>query len=367
LYHRHGVDFLGATLSLRPPQLSVVAASRNDDHGGNLFERMQLFVDGLADQSNRFDMPLELILVEWNPPADRPSLADALRWEPADQLQRRIITVPPEIHRTFAHADGLPLFQMIGKNVGIRRSQAPFVLATNIDILLTDELFTYLKTSLRPNAMYRVDRYDVQAELDGPGLPSPSECRALPVLREHAFDGLRYPHGPPPTTRSPGTRNARRLALKPTVERLSGYATAAWDRIALPRLHTNGCGDFTLTSREVWFGIHGYPEWPAYSWHMDGIAMFQAFAAGVNMINLQPPMAAIHLEHGEGSGWTPESRRLFERLDAAGVPYLSTPAYRRMARKLVRNRGDFYPFNGPDWGLASAELTIREPAARTRP
>ena len=71
----------------RQPHLSIVAASRNDDHGGNLFERMQLFVDGLADQARRFDMPTELVLVEWNPPADRPSLAEALRWDPAEQLQ----------------------------------------------------------------------------------------------------------------------------------------------------------------------------------------------------------------------------------------------------------------------------------------
>ena len=26
----------------------------------------------------------------------------------------------------------------------------------------------------------------------------------------------------------------------------------------LPKLHTSGCGDFTLTSREIWFAMHGY-------------------------------------------------------------------------------------------------------------
>src|SRR5229473_2659130 len=140
--------------SERPPQLSIVAASRNDDHGGNLFERMQLFVDGLADQARRFDLPIDLVLVEWNPPSDRPSLADALRWEPAEQYQPRVITVPPEVHRTFAHADGLP-----------RGS----------------------------------------------------------------------------------------LAVKPAITELSRITMAAWDRVVLPKLHTVACGDFTLTSRDVWF------------------------------------------------------------------------------------------------------------------
>ena len=327
---------------------------------------MQLFVDGLADQSRRFDMPIELVLVEWNPPADRPSLAEALRWEQADQLQRRVVTVPHDVHRTYPHADGLPLFQMIGKNVGIRRSTAPYVLATNIDILFSDELFSFLTTGLKPraNAMYRVDRHDVLASFDGPRLPTPAECRALPVLRKHRRDGLRYPQGAPPVARprpAPAAPNHERFDIQRTIKELSRMTMAAWDRVVLPKLHTSGCGDFTLTSRDAWFAMHGYPEWAAYSWHMDGVALFQAYAGGVEMINLQPPMAAIHLEHGEGSGWTPESRRLFDRLDAAGVPYLSTAEYRKLARKLVHGPRGFHPINGSDWGLASMDLPEEHP------
>ena len=347
----------------RPPLLSIVAASRNDDHGGNLFERMQLFVDSLADQAQRFDLPIELVLVEWNPPADRPSLADALRWERAEQFQPRVITVSPEVHRTFPHADGLPLFQMIGKNVGIRRSNAPFVLATNIDILFSDELFAFLKSGLKTNALYRVDRHDVRAELDAIPLPSPAECRALPVLREHRQDGVRYPNGRPPVARARLVASIRPhgLAVKPAIKELNRMTMAAWDRVVLPKLHTVACGDFTLTSRDVWFAMHGYPEWPMYSWQLDGVPMYQAFAGGVEMINLQPPMVAFHLEHGEGSGWTPESSRLFDRLDAAGVPYLSTLEYRKLARKLVRGSRGFQPINDPGWGLASVELVETHP------
>jgi hypothetical protein len=339
------------------PQLSVIATSRNDEHGGHLRARMQLFVQGLAEQAERFGLPVELILVEWNPPADRQPLVEALQWTPTEHFQPQVITVPAEVHRTFPHADGLPLFQMIGKNVGIRRSTAPYVLATNIDILFSDELFTFMKTSLKPNALYRADRHDVLAELGGPKLPSPAECRALPVLREHRIDGLRYPNGRPPVVRT-----RPNLAVKPTFKELRRMTLAAWDRIVLPKLHTSGCGDFTLTSREIWFAMHGYPEWPAYSWHMDGVALFQAYAGGVEMINLEPPMVAYHLEHGEGSGWTPESNRLFDRLDAAGVPYLSTRAYRSLARRMVHGGRSFHPVNGDDWGLASRELKVAQPS-----
>ena len=339
---------------MKPPKLSVVATSRNDDHGGNLLQRTQLFVDGLADQAERFGVPLELLLVEWNPPSDRAGLADTLRWAPKENFHPQVITVSPEVHHNFPHAEALPLFQMIAKNVGIRRAGADYVLATNIDILIGDELFAFMRDSLQPHALYRVDRYDVRADLDGDRLPTPDECRTLPVIRKHTLDGMEYPSGS--SHPSQGVWHPGGLGVIPAVREASRLAMAAWDRVALPRLHTLACGDFTLTSRKVWESLRGYPEWPVYSWQLDGVPMYQAYAAGVEIVNLPAPMSVYHLEHGEGSGWTPEgSRRLFGRLDAAGIPYLSTQAYRKVARKLVRGRG-FQPFNSADWGLASVQL-----------
>jgi len=65
------------------PYLSVIAASRNDEHGGNLLGRTQIFVEAWINQAKRHNISSELILVEWNPPKDRERLAKALRW-PAD-------------------------------------------------------------------------------------------------------------------------------------------------------------------------------------------------------------------------------------------------------------------------------------------
>lgn len=332
------------------PALSVVATSRDDDHGGNLLPRMQLFVDGLAEQAERFATQVELIVVEWNPPPGRPPLMESLEWRRSDRFCPRIITVPPAVHRSLPNSERIALFQMIGKNAGIRRAAAPFVLATNVDILLSDELFARLAGGLEANAMYRVDRRDVVAALDGPVLPTPAECRALPAIREHGLDGLRVP-GPREARTSRGpARSAAQLA------------ESAWYRLVLPRLHTSGCGDFTLASRDAWFAMRGYPEWPIFSWHVDGMVLFQAYAAGMKMLNLTPPMIAIHLEHGHGSGWTPEgATTLFERLDRSGVPYLTTSEYRRRARAVLRAGRAAQPFNGPDWGLVSAGLEVVSP------
>ncbi len=146
--------------------LSVVAVTRNDDHGGDLRGRTQHFVDGFIAQCRRHHLAAELILVEWNPPPDRPPLEESLQW-PADfgPASVRIVTVPPEVHATFPHSANLPLFQMIGKNVGIRRARGNYILATNIDILFDDAIVRYMRDKLSPGIVLRVDRYDVPSDL----------------------------------------------------------------------------------------------------------------------------------------------------------------------------------------------------------
>ena len=151
------------------PYLSLVVTARNDDHGGNLLQRMQIFVSGWLAQARRHRIPSELIIVEWNPPGDRPRLREALEW-PADfgPCEVRFIEVPAALHRRYAHAEALPLYQMIAKNVGIRRARGRFVLATNIDILFSDELASFLaQQRLEPGRMYRIDRHDVASDVPG--------------------------------------------------------------------------------------------------------------------------------------------------------------------------------------------------------
>jgi len=121
----------------------------------------------LYEQCNRYRLPIELIVVDWNPPLDRPGLADVIQW-PEDRrfIRTRVISVPPKFHRKLPHSEDLPLFQMIGKNVGIRRANGEYVLATNIDILFSDELMEYLsKRPLQHGHSYRVDRFDIRNDV----------------------------------------------------------------------------------------------------------------------------------------------------------------------------------------------------------
>lgn len=550
-----------STTAINPddPYISVVVATRNDDHGGNLLGRTQIFLDGWLTQAKRYQIASELIFVEWNPPADRPPLMESLRW-PADfgPCQVRFIQVPPEVHRRYSHATGLPLYQMIGKNVGIRRARGQFVLATNIDILFSSELAAFLGARrLDPNRVYRVDRYDAMSDVpadaclddqleycrthllrvnrregtfevtpDGnPKLSSPDiaspECGILlgqgwftperlgpletfrwaqetaeilltaappnhatllvelepgpsslgkPVEVEVVTDREKilgcftiedrsrlHVQLPTPTPQrlflralgefSPVNYNTRALCFRafrvawehgtlstppvtvdhsirlnrirnawrslqyviaklandgplvsltvPVSPRLRRFLKFYVDRggltgILLGRrpkkpetptpaaasneaittsiqpasahfLHTNASGDFQLASREYWMHLRGYAEFDMYSMNIDSLFCFTAQYGGVTEEFLDDPMRIYHIEHGSGSGWTPEGQQqLYARLAAKGIPVLDNEEVLRWAAQMRRLNSPMI-FNHADWGLGGLALKESSP------
>jgi hypothetical protein len=127
------------------PYITVVVTARNDNHGGNMLRRMQAFLNAWFGQAARYDLPSEVIVVEWNPPADRPKLIDCLEL-PNDTgpCELRFVDVSGEVHRRFPNPEAIPLHQMAAKNAGIRRARGKFVLATNLDIVFSGELMRFL-------------------------------------------------------------------------------------------------------------------------------------------------------------------------------------------------------------------------------
>jgi hypothetical protein len=364
-------DGPAAPLTAGGPYLSVVVTSRNDDHGGSLLRRMQIFVDGLLGQCARHRLDAELIVVEWNPPPDRPPLAEALRWPrdlAADRV--RIIEVPAARHRRYRHSDVLPLFQMIAKNAGIRRARGRFVLATNVDILFSDELVRFLaEQRLEPSKMYRIDRHDVMADVPFPaGLDVQlAWCRSH-LLRVNARETFAlHPDGR--RVSLPPVRRAAQAALLAAGRMAPGALRGLKKLVGWPnpygrlrRLHTNGAGDFTLLSRETWNELRGYPELEMFSFHLDSVLCYAAHYAGATETVLADPMRIYHIEHAAGSGWTPEGEgKLFARLAAAKVPRLSDRMVLEWALQMQTLQAPVV-FNRDDWGLAGEEL----PEAVTR-
>ena len=149
-----------------------------------MLRRFQIFAETLLEQANRHSLAGELIVVEWNPPAG-PRLHEVLKLRvKSDCFAIRFIEVPPEVHRAIRNADVIPLFQMIGKNVGIRRARGEFVLATNPDLLFSDSVIAFMASDkLLPDVMYRIDRHDVPAEVPDNVSDRPTACL---VRRERA-------------------------------------------------------------------------------------------------------------------------------------------------------------------------------------
>jgi len=232
----NGFDALAGNFHphLPAPYLSVVAASRNDEHGGDLTRRTQIFVDSLVDHANRHRLRIELILVEWNPPSDRPPLEEELRWPMANEwCEIRIVTVPSEIHHRLPYAMALPMFQMMAKNVGVRRAKGQFVLQTNIDIVFSEPLFKWIaRRELKPAVLYRCDRVDVGRNVPiGTMLDDVLHYCATHVLRIAKHDGIWIvPPGTVPATVK-DARHGSVLAERSTTESWAPKSLALSARI----------------------------------------------------------------------------------------------------------------------------------------
>jgi len=311
-----------------PPQLSIVATARNDNHGGNLLHRMQIFVNGILAQSQQHQFQVELILVEWNPPADKPRLARVLAWPRQHDFGTvRIIAVPPKIHQRYQYAANLPLYQMIAKNVGIRRATAPFVLVTNIDILFSEEIFAFFASKqLMKGKIYRVDRYDIPENLpvELPFIQQLEYCRNN-VIRINGKEG---------------TRNL-----------LTGDY-----HVVAQSLHTNAAGDFQLMAREDWDKLRGYPEFDTYSFHLDSVLAFMAYYSRIQEEILPDPLRIYHLEHQ--SGWTPETEKkniLWDKLATAKIPRLTNADLENLVVQMRNAKPPIF-FNDDNWGLVRESL-----------
>ncbi len=336
------------------PYLSIVATSRNDDHGKHMRQRMQLFVRGLLHQTKRVELAVELVLVEWNPPADRPLLKDVLpRPTEADLLSIRYIAVPPAVHQELRFSDRIPLFQMIAKNVGIRRAKGQFILCTNVDLLFSDTLFDFLsKQLLLPGHFYRCNRCDIPADISFdqpiPDLLSWSAQHIVQRLGKHHMEAAgRFSLWKLP----PSSQQSIWGAVKASLASILPFQ-AQPNTLQVDQVDTEACGDFTLMSRADWFQLQGYLELEAYSIHIDSLGLYAALAKGIRQVILPPTYCAYHVSHEDGWEQGDPFRKLYKDIDR---PMLQWNTVKRIAELLVSRKRQL-DLNPENWGLADLEL-----------
>lgn len=290
------------------PFLSIILTGRNDGYGSDFVGRFLRTVSFNHRQLAARDVPHEFVLVEWAPPVDRPLLTDIVR-ERLPEIDAgivRTITVDPRYQDALSLNPNLAYLEYMAKNVGIRRTAAPFVLATNCDIYLGRVVLDVLvRRALSPGVVYRAARYDLKLGLD--------ESRV-------DWDAL---------------------------EDLANFATPPKD--IRPPLYGPGTGDFILTDKTTWEELRGFNEvYRGGRVGLDRNFIVKARSAGVPIEDVGGPV--YHVNH-------PGSHRLVAQ-SQQGESAPKASALRLSPRDAVY-------LNPTGWGLGDAPEVADGPG-RTR-
>ena len=352
---------------------SFIVASRNDNHGGNMKEKNQFFINRWAYSVKKFDINCELIIVDWNSPK---KLRHTLIIPKLNKNQSiKIIEVPNKIHKKFNNNKKLNMFQMIAKNVGARRAAGKYLILTNIDIIFSNNLLEFLKNKqLNENCIYRVDRYDInfnkfsnykinEKTLDTSVTHINKKYYTHDLIKNvkywtyNSFFGAIINLLKLFSTENL-LRNFKRInhilkinypkIITNNLKIITNNLKLMLTIIISPKLHTNACGDFQLISKKAFFNLSGYYEYEGYSFHIDSILMWKAYFTGYKFKEIK--FKIFHINH---TGGYENSKELFKRLKKKGINYLSNNKLMKIINNLKKNNNYL---NNAKFGLASYKL-----------
>ena len=351
--------------------LSIVAASRNDNHGNNLDERTNLFIKSLAENCKKYKIQSELILVEWNQIPNTKTLSDRLDLATNEYFHCKIVTVSQKHHLNLPNSDRLKFFQMIAKNVGIRRASGKFVLATNIDVIINQNLYQFISTKkLKEKTIYRCDRHCIQYNYSG-------NIEDSHLDQFTNFIDKKYYSIDVKTNKKYYVYSSllRQLNNFFTIFRIKKNEKKLFQKITIKnfisiskkiifylrnykffqeKLFTNACGDFTLLDKVSWIDIKGYCELPIYSWHLDSLFLWEAKYKKFKFYDFNNKYYIYHMNHNF-SGVISQKEKMFENLKNNKIPYLTNEEFLDIAIKLSKNP-DFMKTD-EFWGLHNKNLT----------
>ncbi|MDI1266030.1 MAG: hypothetical protein PS018_22530 [bacterium] len=337
------------------PYLSIVGWARNDGYTENYVRRIEHAVGILARQLDRGGIDSEIILVEWNPPPDRPLLADTFAsFGPLSHVTIRVIVADRRFHVGWQGWQKRGMHGSNAANVGIRRARGMFVTPKALDTFYSEKLIEQIaKRDLDEQAVYRCDRWDVR-------------------LVDDAWIDL--------------SNDALLEELARNVEQKHGRLLHSVDW-KMRDLHTNACGDFMLMSARKWAEIRGYQrDHTVLCLDADSIALHAATARGTREVCWQNGCHIYKIQHGmthlqrTTTVWKDWQRRLdnylvaskrrelaaklriwfdYPRRQVRGVEEILAPSIERnfvaKAERFARNDISLVT-NEAEWGLARETL-----------
>lgn len=343
--------------------LSIVVTTRNDNHSHRMQERTQSFIDNICYLSEKTETPVELVVVEWNPPKDRPPLREGFRF-PADHafLSVVIITVGEDTHKCYDMAAETPLYQMIAKNVGIRRARGAFILATNIDVLFSENVFRAMTdAALQKGRLYRSHRCDVNNDIlditDAEQVLSLVDGKAL---RTHFQEGPIAPgEARRPIKSLYDTFTPKELAWAigddhHKVKVIGAFHRVGWQ--SLPNLHYQQCGDFQLMHRDDWQTVRGYAELDGFIFHLDSLLSIICMHSGISEHVFDEDCLHYHIDHKMGIEVKPGK---YESGSGKRLTHLSVYELWGLERYMTEKNSALV-CNSSDWGCLKGDVTCEQ-------
>jgi len=208
----------------------AAVVAKNDDYGGNLIERATYALNSMLKS---FD---EVFYVDWG--SEGISLIEELKHDLSNKHKLKYIEVSPEksaeILSKMPNPQGIAhqsVLEQIGRNMGLRRLNTDFLVSTNIDVLVpsNEQLIMFTQTDLLS--------------------PGPKRMISLEHVRAA---GSR-------------TEDVHSVLVRDVEENREPFCTPGYGQQG--EIHgddkwslVNGCGDFQIGHRDVWYGIKGFEE-----------------------------------------------------------------------------------------------------------
>lgn len=239
---------------------SAVIVSRNDNYGGYLNERASYCIQSSIDTYD------EVIYVDWNSPTYSLlyDIQDNIKFK--GNLKHIIISPPIAQILTNYNPDAAVCCEVLGRNIGIRRSTGDYIVSTNIDIIAPkrDELEKTILT-LEPDTFYTFSRRNTNMPEIFNFHNSKFEYQEYDKLRDYLISENKKP------------------------------LDAVNDQYSL----INCCGDFQIAPRHIWESIKGFEEELVYPMFADSNVHKKSMIYGYKVKALFD-LEFYHIDHGKG-------------------------------------------------------------------
>ena len=372
---------------------SFIVASRNDNHGGNMKEKNQFFINRWITDVKKYNLSCELIIVDWNSKIPLRKIFKRSLFKKNKIV--KIIEVSNQIHKKFQNSKKINFFQMIAKNAGARRANGKFLIFTNIDIVFSQEFFYYLKNNTIINeTIYRADRHDFDLKNLKNYEISEDKIKKLTThmhkknytydikknkkyfLRKTIIHILQYLyigiidfltnflkfiidfltnflklHIP---------KNFLKLHIKKILTSLRLFKALCninnLKTLFDKKLHTNACGDFTMIDKQSFYKMKGYHEFDGFSWHIDSLLLFKAYYyLKLNFMNLNFPI--YHINHEPGKKYSSKGKISIKKIEKIKLNYINDQQLLNLINNYRLNEFDKND-KKINWGLATEKLPI---------